>query len=191
MKHALNRTSPKGGPFVGTCFQCGTPNLTIADMHAQECPNQRNMSEEDALVEAVMGKDADPTQASVPWPDPTPEMIAMPEFETIWQCIKSWDINVPYAYEGYCGATGNHVRAILDALPPNPIAEEMAKALEDALDHLGKFIIAKVEYESLRHPNRTVLHIETSRKTFPAAEQAAERARKALAFYSAARPTSP
>ena len=51
------------------------------------------------------------------WPSPTPEMLADPTFEAIWQVIKSWDINVPAAYSGYCGATGNHVRAILDALP--------------------------------------------------------------------------
>jgi hypothetical protein len=68
-------------------------------------------------------KDRSPTvEPTVPfhktnaWPDPTPEMLASPEFEAIWQCIKRWDINVPDAYSGYCGASGNHVRAILDAL---------------------------------------------------------------------------
>lgn len=50
------------------------------------------------------------------WPDPTPEMLKTKEFDAIWECIKKWDINVPKAYEGYCGATGNHARAILDAL---------------------------------------------------------------------------
>jgi hypothetical protein len=50
------------------------------------------------------------------WPDPTPEMLETPEFNAVWNCIKSWAINVPEAYRGYCGATGNHVRAILDAL---------------------------------------------------------------------------
>jgi len=50
------------------------------------------------------------------WPDPTTEMLQTPEFEAVWQCIKSWDINVPGAYVGYCGATGIHVRAISDAL---------------------------------------------------------------------------
>lgn len=50
------------------------------------------------------------------WPAPTPEMLASPEFEAIWRCIRRWDINVPSAYSGYCHATGNHVRAILDAL---------------------------------------------------------------------------
>jgi hypothetical protein len=54
------------------------------------------------------------------WPDPTPEMLASPEFEAVWQCIKGWDIGVPDAYVGYCGPTGNHVRAILDALERKP-----------------------------------------------------------------------
>ena len=49
-------------------------------------------------------------------PGPSTEMLASPEFEAVWQVIKSWDINVPSAYQGYMGATGSHVRAILDAL---------------------------------------------------------------------------
>lgn len=52
----------------------------------------------------------------MPWPDPTPEMLEDPVFNAIWNTIKHWDINVPTVYEGYCGATGNHVRAILDAV---------------------------------------------------------------------------
>lgn len=56
----------------------------------------------------------------VPWPDPTPEMLDDPTFNAIWNVIKTWDINVPAVYVGYCGATGNHVRAILDALPKSP-----------------------------------------------------------------------
>lgn len=59
---------------------------------------------------------ADGFVRTLAWPDPTPEMLDDPRFEAIWQVIKSWDINVPAAYSGYCGATGNHVRAILDAL---------------------------------------------------------------------------
>lgn len=50
------------------------------------------------------------------WLDPSEAMLADPRFEAIWQTIKTWDINVPGAYAGYEGATGNHVRAILDAL---------------------------------------------------------------------------
>lgn len=58
----------------------------------------------------------EPLPARKPWPDPTPEQLVSPEFEAIWQVIKRWDINVPDVYFGYMGATGNHVRAILDAL---------------------------------------------------------------------------
>lgn len=50
------------------------------------------------------------------WLDPTEEMLGDSEFEAIWQAIKSWDVNVPDIYEGYCGANGYHVRVILDAL---------------------------------------------------------------------------
>jgi len=53
----------------------------------------------------------------IPWPDPTPEMLESPEFEAVWGAIKTWDIEVPgTSPPGYSGATGNHVRAILDAL---------------------------------------------------------------------------
>lgn len=55
------------------------------------------------------------------WPDPTEEMCERPEFEAIWQAIKSWDVNVPESYKGYCGANGNHVRAILDVLKAHGI----------------------------------------------------------------------
>lgn len=51
-----------------------------------------------------------------PWPDPTPDMIESREFMAIWSVIKDWDISVPGAYVGYEGATGNHVRAIIDSL---------------------------------------------------------------------------
>jgi hypothetical protein len=47
------------------------------------------------------------------WPDPTPEHFADPRFDLIWNAIKKWDIN---RGDGAEGATGNHVRAILDAL---------------------------------------------------------------------------
>ena len=48
--------------------------------------------------------------------DPTPEDFRNPLFDLIWNEIKTWDINVPSEYRGYCGATGNHVCAILDVV---------------------------------------------------------------------------
>lgn len=53
---------------------------------------------------------------TIPWPDPTPEQLNSFWFNKIWNVIKDWDIAVPNAYAGYCGATGNHVVAILNAL---------------------------------------------------------------------------
>lgn len=50
------------------------------------------------------------------WPSPTEEQINSPQFNAIWNVIKSWDVNVPDQYFGYCGANGNHVVAILNAL---------------------------------------------------------------------------
>jgi len=57
-----------------------------------------------------------PFKTKKEWLDPTPAMLESAEFDAIWQVIKTWDINVPDVYAGYCGATGNHVRAILDGL---------------------------------------------------------------------------
>lgn len=48
--------------------------------------------------------------------NPLPSELNSPVFNAVWDVIKSWDINVPSEYEGYCGATGNHVAAIIDAL---------------------------------------------------------------------------
>lgn len=48
-------------------------------------------------------------------PMPTPNQDD-PRFEKVWDCIKSWDVNVPEFYDGYCGANGSHVALILEAL---------------------------------------------------------------------------
>lgn len=52
--HSLNRTSPKGHSFVGTCSLCGKTNLTIADMNS-ECENVRGLTDDEAAVEAIVG----------------------------------------------------------------------------------------------------------------------------------------
>jgi hypothetical protein len=49
-------------------------------------------------------------------PGPTADDLLDPEFNAIWEVIKSWDVNVPDAYDGYCGANGSHVMIILNAL---------------------------------------------------------------------------
>ena len=56
------------------------------------------------------------TPATMHYSEPKPKMQADPLWNAIWNEIKSWDINVPYEYAGYCGATGNHVTAIYLAI---------------------------------------------------------------------------
>lgn len=51
-RHSLERTSPKGQRFVGTCVLCGQENLTTANMN-DECPNQRGLTPDEALIEAI------------------------------------------------------------------------------------------------------------------------------------------
>ena len=79
----------------------------------------------------------------ISWPDPTPEMLDDPLFNAVWGVIKTWDINVPAAYSGYCGATGNHVRAILDAVlayhRSRTYTTEEVEAVARAICKSGKF----------------------------------------------------
>lgn len=55
MSHALNRTSPFGGPFIGTCFLCGCAGVTLEQMAMEECPNIRGLDPSEALIEAIEG----------------------------------------------------------------------------------------------------------------------------------------
>ena len=50
------------------------------------------------------------------WVNPKDEDLDAEDFELVWNCIKKWDVNVPWAYDGYCHSTGNHVMQILFAL---------------------------------------------------------------------------
>jgi hypothetical protein len=78
---------------------------------------------------------------TIPWPDPTPEMLAVPRFAAIWQAIKAWDVAVPGAYRGYMGTTGNHARAIFDALfgtaPAFQSVPDSGDELAAALEHIA------------------------------------------------------
>ncbi len=54
MKHHINRTSPKGQAFIGTCYLCGKPGLKFEDAQ-NDCENVRGLTVEEALVEGVTG----------------------------------------------------------------------------------------------------------------------------------------
>jgi uncharacterized OB-fold protein len=52
--HALVRTSPKGQRFIGRCIKCGASDLPMSAA-CDECPNPKGMSQDDALIEAILG----------------------------------------------------------------------------------------------------------------------------------------
>lgn len=53
MSHSVERTSPKGQPFVGTCMKCGQTGLTMARAMSEECENPSQMTDDEALVAAI------------------------------------------------------------------------------------------------------------------------------------------
>ena len=51
--HSVERTNEKGVPFIGTCRLCGAINMTLAEAMGTECPNQRELSADEAVLEAL------------------------------------------------------------------------------------------------------------------------------------------
>lgn len=49
--HAIYRTSPKGGPFLGTCSLCGKTGLS--NPWESNCINIRGLTQGEALLEAL------------------------------------------------------------------------------------------------------------------------------------------
>ena len=72
-------------------------------------------------------------------------LVISPIFGAIWDEVKTWDINVPYAYHGYMGATGTHVHAIL-------------KALSDA----GVIDLEQIKTNAVSDPRNRMLKAEAS-----------------------------
>lgn len=56
--HALERTSPKGEPFVGRCVLCGQENLTTANV-TEPCPNPEGKTVVEAIIQAIEGVEPD------------------------------------------------------------------------------------------------------------------------------------
>jgi hypothetical protein len=54
MKHSLERTNAKGIPGVFVCVLCGKPDLP-AKAALEDCENVRGLTQERALVEAILG----------------------------------------------------------------------------------------------------------------------------------------
>ncbi len=86
-------------------------NNLVADLHA----HGYGLTGDNMLPPATPKLDKF-TQGMLAMPNPTSEQLNDPLFTAIWEVIKTWDVNVPDYYEGYCGANGSHVALILNAL---------------------------------------------------------------------------
>lgn len=49
-------------------------------------------------------------------PNPSEADLTDPLFNAIWEVTKTWDVNAPEYYDGYCGLNGSHVMIILNAI---------------------------------------------------------------------------
>lgn len=54
--HVIERTSPKGEDFRGTCMLCGATDLKATDA-LTPCPNPNDVPAEDALLLGILGGD--------------------------------------------------------------------------------------------------------------------------------------
>jgi len=70
----------------------------------------------------------------VEMPSPTIEEQNDVSFKAIWDIIKSWDVNVPEYYYGYCSANGSHVKLILDELNNRKCLSNRLKKLKRLLN---------------------------------------------------------
>lgn len=90
-------------------------------------PNPLAQDESNAEGEAIVSGQG----IFVQMPNPTEQDLKSPLFEAIWQAIKNWDVNVPSSYGGYCGATGSHVKIILDSILAVNYAESPVRITGD------------------------------------------------------------
>lgn len=80
-----------------------------------------NLSEK-ALAAALSHSELSPSVTAVrpesakPMPDPTEADLADPVFNAVYNVCKTWDVNVPECYNGYCGFNGSHAMLIVRAL---------------------------------------------------------------------------
>lgn len=50
--HSLRRTSPKPGPFIGRCVNCGKENLPAAAVF-EDCQNPSRVGQSQSVLDAI------------------------------------------------------------------------------------------------------------------------------------------
>ena len=96
------------------CPLCNDRGTTI-DLHPIgdrycSCPVGEALARDELVV-------SHRAKAPVALPNPSQAMLNGDRlFDAIYSVIKSWDVNVPEFYQGYCGANGSHATLIYDAI---------------------------------------------------------------------------
>ena len=105
--HAIERTSPKGELFVGTCLLCGEEGLTMADVH-KPC---RNPGNDGRSLEPAGPRDT----AAIESPsEPARFRFAAARGETVEQVLARWEAQVAWLREQAFGPDGRDARLCRD-----------------------------------------------------------------------------
>jgi len=99
-----------------TCEVCGEPGRICENENQWEKTLCRKHRGDEYRP---YGPDPDFVEASTPrqpMPDPTEAMLKDPVWNAIYDTIKTWDVNVPEFYNGYCHSTGSHATLIYEAI---------------------------------------------------------------------------
>jgi len=134
--HSIERTSPKGGKFVGVCVLCGEEGLTPADM-SRVCPNPEGVTEDEAVLGAINSAPTDGLEGVMAERDALQAKCA--SMERVVEAVGKWyggdtkGESIVDAYEEYKKGTGNELRPIPGfAMPPVEVQEQI-KAHDSAL----------------------------------------------------------
>lgn len=120
----------------------------ILNWHNRLTPTVNQLMNWSAPPEPTTGT-IDQSHSFLKLPNPDEEDLKDPIFEAIWQTIKSWDVNAPSYYIGYCGANGSHVKLVLDAVR-HAQAEEWRFTLAASYigDLIAKYLGTPDEYQT-------------------------------------------
>lgn len=69
--HTIERTSPKGGDFIGRCTRCGKDGLSFSNM-SEECANPSGETDEQSLIRAIEGGPTTDNDGHLPGPNNDP-----------------------------------------------------------------------------------------------------------------------
>lgn len=95
--HAINRTSPKGGPFIGTCMRCGQRGLP-AKAALEPCDNPVNLTDDETVLLAIAGDEPFPRSGGQS--DDSQSLCRVGKPMTRWIVPDAWESTLA-AYERF------------------------------------------------------------------------------------------